>query len=83
MSGHRRGCFPARDRIVSQAMMGEGAFGPLKAGRTGPENAKQAEMPVAGLSKILCTAGWLGRDIRRQPGRRIYGCVDEISAGHG
>jgi hypothetical protein len=59
MSGHRRGCFPARGRIVSQAMMGGGAFGPLKAGWMGPESVKQAEMPVAALWKILCTAGWL------------------------
>jgi hypothetical protein len=49
-------------------MMGGGAFGPLKAGPMGPENAKQAEMPVAGLWKILCT---------------FTGCIDEISAGHG
>ena len=64
MSGHRRGCFPARDRIVSQAMMGGGAFTPLKTGRTGPENVKQAEMPVADLRKVLCTAGSLGRVTR-------------------
>jgi hypothetical protein len=82
MSGHRRGCFPARDRIVSQAMMGVGAFGPLKAGGTGPENAKQAEMPVARLWKILCTAGLPGILAASVEGT-LTGCVDEISAGHG
>jgi hypothetical protein len=33
--------------------MGGGTFSPLKAGRAAPEKAKQAEIPVAGLRKIL------------------------------
>jgi hypothetical protein len=57
-------------------MMGGGAFGPLKAGPMGPENAKQAEMPVAGLWKILCTSAASAEGT-------FTGCIDEISAGHG
>jgi hypothetical protein len=54
LSGHRRGCQPARDRIVSQAMIGAAAFILLKAGVLGPESAKQAEIRLAGLLTILC-----------------------------
>jgi hypothetical protein len=44
---------PARDRIVSRAMMGGGAFILLKVGREGPETAEQAEIRLAILLKIL------------------------------
>jgi hypothetical protein len=44
---------PARARIVSRAMMGGGAFILLKAGLKGPETAKQAEIGLAVLLKIL------------------------------
>jgi hypothetical protein len=44
---------PARDRIVSQAMMGGGCFILLKTGRNRPESAKQAEIRLAILPKIL------------------------------
>jgi hypothetical protein len=44
---------PARDRIVSQGRMSGGAFILLKAGRIGPETAKQAEIRLANLLKIL------------------------------
>jgi hypothetical protein len=54
LSGHRRGCQPARDRIVSQAIIGAAAFILLKAGVSGQESAKQAEIRLAGLPTILC-----------------------------
>jgi hypothetical protein len=62
---------PARARIVSQAMMGGGAFILLKAGGRGPETAKQAEIRLAVLRRILSNRpsrgpksprqGWTGR----------------------
>jgi hypothetical protein len=62
---------PARARIVSQAMMGGGAFILLKAGSGGPKTAKQAEIRLAVLLKILRNypspgpvsprQGWTGR----------------------
>jgi hypothetical protein len=44
---------PARARIVSPAMMGGGAFILLKTGRSGPKTAKQVEIRLAVLLKIL------------------------------
>jgi hypothetical protein len=41
-------------------MMGGGAFTLLKAGRAGPKSAKQAEIRLAILSKILRIAAWRG-----------------------
>jgi len=45
--------WPARDRIVSLGMMGGGTFILLKTGRAGLESAKQAEIRLAILLKIL------------------------------
>jgi hypothetical protein len=44
---------PARDRIVSSGMMGFAAFTLLKAGRARPKSAKQVEIRLAILPKIL------------------------------
>jgi len=44
---------PARDRIISPGMMGGGTFILLKAGCIGSESAKQAEIRLAILLKIL------------------------------
>jgi hypothetical protein len=44
---------PARARIVSRAMMRGGAFILLKVGRGGPKTAKQVEIRLAILPKIL------------------------------
>jgi hypothetical protein len=44
---------PARVRIVSSGMMGGVAFTSLKAGRPGPKSAKQVEIRLAILPKIL------------------------------
>jgi hypothetical protein len=75
MSGHRRRCFPARDRIVSQAMMGGRTFSPLKTGRAGPEKAKQVEIPVAGLRKILDIPGsWDQKSARKSSKHRHRLC---------
>jgi hypothetical protein len=57
---------PARARIVSQAMMGDGAFILLKVGSEGPETAKQAEIRVAVLLKILRNRPSQGSEIIRQ-----------------
>jgi hypothetical protein len=47
---------PARDRIVSSGMMGGVAFTLLKTGRPRPESAKQVEIRLANLPKILTIA---------------------------
>jgi hypothetical protein len=57
LSGHRLGCQPARDRIVSQAMIGGAAFIPIKAGLSGRESKKQAEIRLAGFATILGIGG--------------------------
>jgi hypothetical protein len=44
---------PARDRIVSSGMMALRAFTPLKTGRARPKSAKQVEIRLAILPKIL------------------------------
>jgi hypothetical protein len=44
---------PARDRIVSSGMMGGVAFTLLKTGRRRPKSAKQVEIRLANLPKIL------------------------------
>jgi hypothetical protein len=56
LSGHRRGFLPARDRIVSQAMMGGRTFILLKAGPNGPESSKQTEIRLAYLQRILSSS---------------------------
>jgi hypothetical protein len=43
----------ARDRIVSRAMIGEGAFDRLKGSGKSAESSKQAETALAGLATIL------------------------------
>jgi hypothetical protein len=67
--------WPARDRIVSRAMMRGGGFVLLKAARCGLETAKQAEIRLAGLLKILRivrSGGWEGlvRD-----GQLVQDCI--------
>jgi hypothetical protein len=44
-------------------MMGGGAFTLLKAGRAGPKSAKQAEIRLAILSKILRIAARRGQNL--------------------
>jgi hypothetical protein len=46
-------------------MMGGGAFTLLKAGRAGPKSAKQAEIRLAILSKILRIAAWRAKIFSR------------------
>ena len=53
MSGHRRAYVPARDRIACRGRIGGGAFNLLKGGRAAPESAKQVEIRLANLLKIL------------------------------
>ena len=53
---------PARDRIVSPVRMGGGAFIWLKTGRGSPESAKQAEIGVASLLKIVAIGPSRGRE---------------------
>jgi len=47
------GLVPARDRIASEGRMGGGAFILLKSRHAGPESAKQVEIRLANLLKIL------------------------------
>jgi hypothetical protein len=57
-------------------MMGGGAFLLLKTGRQVPESAKQAEIRLAGLLKILGIAG-PGRRMRSQNAQSTCnGCVE-------
>jgi hypothetical protein len=77
--------WPARDRIVSQAMMGGGAFVLLKTGRYRPESAGQAEIRLAILLKIL-SIGCSRRGARPGRQRRISacdGCLGPNSAMYG
>jgi hypothetical protein len=57
---------PARARIVSRAMMGGGAFILLKVGRSGPETAKQTEIRLAILRKILGNRPSRGSEVTSQ-----------------
>jgi hypothetical protein len=57
---------PARARIVSRAMMGGGAFIPLKVGCNGPETEKQTEIRLAILLKILGNRPSRGSEIAGQ-----------------
>jgi hypothetical protein len=74
MSGHRQRVRPARDRIVSRAMMGGVGFILFKAGNTGPESARQAEICLARLPKILHNGPSLERRPREQGPRTCHGC---------
>jgi len=65
-------------------MMGGGAFILLKAGRPGPESAKQAENRLAGLLKVLhiaCPSD--GKSARTVPGAHAMVVWTAISAGYG
>jgi hypothetical protein len=62
---------PVRDRIVSPGRMDWGAFILFKAARVGPKTAKQAEIRLADLLKILRIAGSEGQN--RSRGRK--GCA--------
>jgi hypothetical protein len=61
---------PARDRIVSPGMMGGAAFTLLKAGRAGPKSAKQVEIRLANLLKILGIAARSAKISSRERKRR-------------
>jgi hypothetical protein len=71
---------PARDRIISEAMLGRGAFILLKVGRGRRESAKQAEIRLATLLKILR----ISPPEPRKPAKKSVGVVSAaFSAGHG
>jgi hypothetical protein len=53
MSGHRRRAGLLVSGSFREAMMGGEAFILLKVGKTRPESAKQAEIRLASLLKIL------------------------------
>jgi hypothetical protein len=53
---------PARDRIVSPGMMGGVAFTLLKTAGPRPESAKQVEIRLANLPKILGISAGRGRE---------------------
>ena len=64
----------ARDRIVSPVRMGGGTFIWLKTGRGAPESAKQAEIGVAGLRKIVTIGPVAGRRLRAgKESRKLQG----------
>jgi hypothetical protein len=63
-------------------MMGGGTFILLKVGHFGPKSAKQTEIRLAGLPKILKIAFSRRKSASRTEGR--VGCVlAPISAGYG
>jgi hypothetical protein len=64
----------ARDRIVSQAMMGGGAFILLKGGRSRPKSAKQVEIRLAILLKILQIAR-SGDRVLSRAGQLVRRCI--------
>jgi hypothetical protein len=66
---------PARDRIVSRAMMGGGAFILLKGGQAGPESTKQVENRVAVLRKILRDCLFWGRKALAKASKTCNGCI--------
>jgi hypothetical protein len=76
----------ARDRIVSQAMMGGGAFILFKGGRPGPKSAKQPEIRFAVLLKILQIAhsgGRVSRWRRMARAPAVFAVFIVIFAGYG
>jgi hypothetical protein len=62
---------PARDRIVSSGMMGGAAFSLLKAGRRRPKSAKQVEIRVAILPKILSIAVLEAKNLLASNGKDV------------
>ena len=65
-------------------MMGGGAFVLLKAGRGGPKTAKQVEIRLAILLKILRIEGLQATEGPRQGPQRPAGLIlMTISAGYG
>ena len=64
-------------------MMGGEAFLLLKAGLVGPETAKQAEICLAILLKIVQIAPFWGVRFSLKLRDAFQGCAGGISAGHG
>jgi hypothetical protein len=64
-------------------MMGGGAFILLKAGRPWPESAKQAEIRLAILLKILHVARLWGAELSPGLERTCDSSLAVISAGYG
>ena len=64
-------------------MMGGAAFILLKAGQTRPESAKQAEIRLAILLKILRIARFVGKNLRQSRKPRAVVAFAAISAGYG
>jgi hypothetical protein len=64
-------------------MMGGAAFILLKAGQTRPESAKQAEIRLAILLKILRIARFAGKNPRQSRTARAVVAFATISAGYG
>jgi hypothetical protein len=64
-------------------MMGGGAFILLKVGRPRPESAKQAEIRLAILLKILHIAPFWGAELSPGLERTCNGSLAVISAGYG
>jgi hypothetical protein len=62
---------PARDRIVSSGMMGGVAFTLLKTGRPRPKSAKQVEIRLANLLKILRIAARGSRNFVTRDGKGV------------
>jgi hypothetical protein len=55
--------------------MSGGAFILLKSGQNGPETAKQAEIRLANLQKILGIGASGGLKRSPRPGRTCHGCI--------
>jgi hypothetical protein len=64
-------------------MMDGVAFILLKAGRRWPESAKQAEIRLAILLKIVKIAGFLGQKPLQSVGRTCAGCTGAGFRGYG
>ena len=63
--------------------MGGGAFILLKVGHCWPETAKQAEIRLANLVKILRIAGFGGENTLTRRDKDMRWLYSAISAGHG
>jgi len=63
-------------------MMGGGAFILLKVGHCWPETAKQAEIRLANLVKILRIAGFGGENPSPRRDKDMRWLYSAISAGH-
>jgi hypothetical protein len=64
-------------------MMDGAAFILLKTGRRGPESAKQAEIRLAILLKIVQIAGFLGQNHSQRVERTCAGCTGASFRGYG